>query len=162
MLDKNLVRDNLEFVRERLSTRGGSFPIDELIQLDQDWKKLLLRAEELRRRRNEASEQIGRLKREGRDTAAEQSEVKQISSEIKTVEEQVGQTEERLNNLLHSIPNLPHASVPVGSDESANLEVRRWGRPPQFDFSPLDHVDLGAALGILDTERASKIAGARF
>jgi seryl-tRNA synthetase len=162
MLDKNLVRDDLEFVRERLATRGGTFPINELIQLDEDWKKQLLRAEELRRRRNEASEHIGKLKREGRDTGAEQNEVKQISSEIKAIEEQVRQTEERLNTALHSIANLPHSSVPIGSDESANLELRRWGRPPQLDFPPLDHVDLGAALGILDTERASKIASARF
>ncbi len=162
MLDRNFVRENLDFVRQRLAARGGDFALDELVSLDAEWKKLTLEAEELRRRRNEASESIGRLKREGHDTTAEQARVKDISSEIKSLEEASRGVEERLNALLHGIPNLPHASVPSGDDADANKEVRRWGRPPDFDFEPLDHVDLGSRLGILDTERAAKITGARF
>jgi seryl-tRNA synthetase len=162
MLDKLFVRENLAFVKERLSARGGNYPLEELVSAESEWKAATLQTEDLRRKRNEASELIGKLKREGRDTADEQARVKQISNEIKTLEENARLLEEKLNSLLHGIPNLPHASVPVGSDESANLEVRRWGKAPYFDFQPLDHVDLGSNLGILDMERATKIAGARF
>jgi seryl-tRNA synthetase len=162
MLDKNFVRENLDLVRERLAARGGKYPIDELMQADAEWKELVLRSEELRRQRNEASEAIGKLKRAGNDTSAQQAKVKEISNEIKSFEENVRAAEERLNSILHSIPNLPHASVPVGSDETANAEVRRWGTAPVFIFPPLDHVDLGSSLGILDMDRAAKIAGARF
>lgn len=162
MLDKNFVRENLDFVRERLAARGGSYPLDEVMAADSEWKNIILRAEELRRKRNEESEAIGKLKRAGKDTSEQQSKVKEISAEIKSLEESVEAVEQRLNSLLHSIPNLPHASVPVGQDEGANTEVRRWGTPPCFDFAPRDHVEIGSALGILDMERAAKIAGARF
>jgi seryl-tRNA synthetase len=162
MLDKNFVRENLDFVRERLATRRGAYPLDELIAADAERKNLLIRSEELRRQRNEASETIGKLKRAGQDTSPQQAKVKEISAEIKTLEEAVHLAEERLNSFLHNIPNLPNISVPVGSDETANLEIRRWGNAPAFDFAPLDHVDLGSSLGILDIDRAAKIAGARF
>ena len=162
MLDKNFLRENLDFVRERLAARGGKYSLDDLVAADAEWKGIILRSEELRRQRNEASEAIGKLKRAGSDTSAQQAKVKEISGEIKSLEEESHLAEERLNSLLYNIPNLPNASVPLGSDETANLEVRRWGRAPEFGFTPLDHVDLGSALGILDMERASKIAGARF
>lgn len=162
MLDKNFVQENLDLVQERLAARGGAYPIGELIAANTEWKNILLRSEELRRQRNDASEAIGKLKRSGNDTSAQQAQVKEISSEIKTLEEAARLAEERLNGYLHTIPNLPHASVPVGSDETGNVEVRRWGTVPKFDFTPQDHVDLGTALGILDMDRASKIAGARF
>ena len=162
MLDKNFVRENLDFVRERLAARGGKYSLDDLMAADAEWKNIILRSEELRRQRNEASEAIGKLKRAGSDTSAQQAKVKEISGEIKSLEEEAHLAEDRLNSLLYNIPNLPNASVPVGSDDTANLEVRRWGKAPEFSFTPLDHVDLGSALGILDMERASKIAGARF
>jgi seryl-tRNA synthetase len=152
----------LDLVRERLAARGGAYPLDELLAAEAEWKSVMLRSEELRRQRNEASESIGKLKRTGADTAAQQARVKEISGEIKSLEENLKTLEEKLNSFLYSIPNLPNASVPVGTDESANVEVRRWGRPPEFDFTPLDHVDLGSSLGILDLDRAAKIAGARF
>jgi seryl-tRNA synthetase len=162
MLDKSFVRENLDFVRERLAARGGSFPLDELVAADNEWKTILLRSEELRRQRNEASEAIGKLRRAGTDTSAQQMRVKEISGEIKTLEDAARLAEERLNSYLHTIPNLPNSSVPVGHDETGNVEVRRWGKAPVFDFTPLDHVDLGTSLGILDMDRASKITGARF
>jgi seryl-tRNA synthetase len=162
MLDKNFVREHLDFVRERLAARGGDYPLDEMVSKDTEWKSMALRIEDLRRRRNEASEAIGKLKRTGADTAAQQAEVKEISSEIKSLEERARVLEEQLHSILHSIPNLPDSSVPVGADENANVEVRRWGNAPSFDFEPLDHVEIGSALGILDMDRASKIAGARF
>ena len=162
MLDKNFVRENLDFVKERLATRSGNYPLDELIAADAEWKNVLLRSEELRRKRNEESEAIGQLKRAGKDTSNQQVKVKEISAEIKSLEETVRSVEERLNSILHGIPNLPHPSVPVGTDETANVEVRCWGSAPAFDFKPLDHVELGSSLGILDMNRAIKIAGARF
>jgi seryl-tRNA synthetase len=162
MLDRTFVRENLELVKARLATRGGDYFLEELVGLEGEWKQAVLRSEKLRQQRNEASELIGRLKREGRDTGREQAQVKAASNEIRSLEEQSRSLEERLNSLLHGIPNLPHPSVPVGRDETANLEVRRWGAPPSFDFDPLDHVDLGSSLGILDMDRAAKIAGARF
>jgi seryl-tRNA synthetase len=162
MLDKNFVRDNLPLVRERLEARGGTFQLDELVSTDSEWRQVLLRIEDLRRQRNEASEQIGKLKKAGQDTSAQQFRVKETGNEIKSLEEQARALEERLNAILHFIPNLPHASVPAGHDESDNLEVRRWGTPPEFSFTPLDHVDLGTKLGILDLDRAAKITGARF
>lgn len=162
MLDKNFVRDNLPFVRERLAARGGDFQLEALVTVDSECRRVLLRIEDLRRQRNEASEQIGKLKKAGQETNAQQARVKEMGGEIKSLEDQARILEERLNSMLHSIPNLPHASVPVGRDENDNLEVRRWGAPPQFDFAPVDHVDLGSRLGILDLDRAAKIAGARF
>ena len=162
MLDKNFLRDNLDLVRERLAARGGEYPLDELLSVDADWKKATLRSEELRRQRNEATEAIGKLKRNGVDTSEQQSKVKEISSEIKSIEETVHALEERLNSILHGIPNLPDSSVPAGTDESENQEIRRWGKAPEFGFDPLDHVDLGTNLGILDMDCAVKIAGARF
>ncbi|MEJ2109961.1 MAG: serine--tRNA ligase [Acidobacteriota bacterium] len=162
MLDKNFIRENLDLVKERLTARGGEYPLDELLAADKEWKKVMLRSEELRRQRNESTEAIGKLKRSGVDTSDQQAKVKEISSEIKSLEETVHVIEDRLNTILHGIPNLPNSSVPVGTDESANVEVRRWGKAQEFDFDPLDHVDLGANLGILDMDRAVRIAGARF
>ena len=162
MLDKSFVREKLDFVRERLSARGGKHPLDELIAADAVYKNVMLRIEELRRQRNEASEAIGKQKKAGGDTAAEQARVKEISGEIKTLEETAHEVEERLDALMHGIPNLPHASVPAGHDETANVEIRRCGTPPSFDFTPLDHVDVATRLGVLDMDRAAKIAGARF
>jgi seryl-tRNA synthetase len=162
MLDRTFVRENLDFVRRRLSDRGGQYPIDDLVAVEADWKEVGLKAEELRRRRNAESELIGKWKKAGRDTTAQQAEIKEIGNQIKTLEESKRTLEEKLNSILHTIPNLPHESVPAGGDDSANLEVRRWGKPPVFDFAPLDHVDLGTSLGILDMDRASKITGARF
>ena len=162
MLDKNFVRENLPYVRERLLARGGNYPLEDLVRADEERKKVLIRSEELRRQRNEASEEIGKLRREGLETAEHQARVKQISTEIKVLEDQVRSLEDELSTILHGIPNLPHESVPKGTDETANLEVRRWGNPPRFDFDPQDHVDIGTALGILDLDRATRIAGARF
>ena len=162
MLDKNLVREKLDFVRERLAARGGKYPLDELMAADAERKTLMQRIELLRHRRKEASEAIGQLKKDGDDTFAQQARVKAISNEIKSLEENARAIDDRLDAIMHGIPNLPHASVPLGVDETGNVEVRRNGTPPSFDFQPLDHVDVATKLGVLDTDRAAKIAGARF
>ena len=137
MLDKSFIRENLDFVRARLATRGGDYALDELVNTEAEWKNIILRSEDLRRQRNEASEAIGKLKREGNDTSQQQAKVKDISSEIKSLEEKLHSVEERLNSLLHGIPNLPNASVPTGVDETANVEVRRWGNAPVFNFTQI-------------------------
>jgi len=162
MLDKNLVREKLDFVRERLSTRGGKYPLDELMAADNERKTIMQRIEALRYRRNEASAAIGKLKKAGDDTTFQQIRVKEISNDIKSLEETARDADERLDAFMHGIPNLPHASVPIGRDETGNVEVRRYGTPPSFDFAPLDHVDVATKLGLLDMERAAKIAGSRF
>jgi seryl-tRNA synthetase len=162
MLEKNFVRENISLVRERLAARGGDFQLDRLVSIDAEWRKVLLQIEDLRRQRNDSSEQIGKLKKLGQDTSAQQARVKEMGAEIKALEDGSRTLEESLNGILHAIPNLPHASVPTGKGEEDNLEVRRWGTPPEFDFAPIDHVDLGSRLGILDLDRAAKIAGARF
>jgi seryl-tRNA synthetase len=162
MLDKYFVRENLDLVRDRLAARGGDYPLDELMAADSEWKRVMQQAEDLRRQRNEGSEAIGKLRKSGENTAAQQARVKEISNDIKALEEKARLLEDRLSSLLHGIPNIPHPSVPTGVGETGNVEVRRWGKPRRFDFPPLDHVDLGAALGILDLDRAAKITGARF
>ena len=162
MLDKNFVREKLDFVSERLSARGGGYPLDELMAADTERKNVLLRIEELRRRRNEASESIGKLRKTGCDTSAEQAAVKEISIEIKSLDETANEAENRLDSIMHGIPNLPHISVPIGADETENVEVRRGGTKPSFNFTPLDHVDVATKLGVLDMDRAAKITGARF
>ena len=162
MLDKNLVREKLDFVRERLSTRGGKYPLDELMAAYNERKTVMQRIEALRYRRNEASAAIGKLKKAGDDTTFQQIRVKEISNDIKLLEETARDADERLDAFMYGIPNLPHASVPIGRDETGNVEVRRCGTPPSFDFAPLDHVDVATKLGLLDMERAAKIAGSRF
>jgi len=162
MLDKNLVREKLDFVRERLSLRGGAYPLEELMSADAERKNVMKRIEALRYRRNEASEAIGQLKKAGEDTFYQQARVKAITTEIRSMEETARVAENRLDALMHSIPNLPHISVPVGCDDTENVEVRCCGTPPSFSFTPLDHVDVAVKLGVLDVDRAAKIAGARF
>ena len=162
MLDCNFIREKLDFVSERLGARGGKHPLDKLMEADATRRSILIRIEELRRQRNEDSEAIGKLKKAGGDTSVEQSRVKEISGEIKSLEETARESEKLLDAFLHAIPNLPHTSVPAGRDEMGNIEVRRVGTPPSFDFTPLDHVDIGTKLGVLDMDRAAKIAGARF
>lgn len=162
MLDLNFLRENFDLVKQRLSTRGADYNLDGFLQLDKQRREWLQEIERLRNLRNVTSEEIGRMKRAGQDTAAVQAQMKEVSQKIKELEEKLKVCEEEINSLWAMIPNLPHESVPVGKDETSNVDVRRWGTRPEFDFTPRDHVELGEALGILDTQRAGKITGARF
>jgi seryl-tRNA synthetase len=162
MLDLNYVRNNLEAVRKRLASRGPGYDLSEFARLDGQRRTFLQDIEVLRRERNVASQAIAQAKKEGRDTSSQQEEVRLKGSEIKGLEDKLAAVEESLKTLLTTIPNLPHPSVPVGSDETANSLVRIWGDKPRFSFEPRDHVDLGTQLGILDPGRAGKITGARF
>ncbi len=165
MLDINFVRANLDTVKTRLAERG--FPLetlDRFIELDERRRTLISKRDDLKATRNRESQEIGKLMKSGQKEEAESRRVavREIGDQIAAAEAELATVEDELSELMTALPNLPHESVPVGADEFANQEVRRWGTPPEFDFEPQDHLDLGARLGILDMERAAKIAGARF
>jgi len=164
MLDLNFVRDNLPLVEEKLRQRGMN-PAEVLKgfrELDTNRRQAITEAESLQARRNRASEEIAKLKKSGQDASAMTAETKESRDKIQELEKTAAEYETQLRQLLAGIPNLPHDSVPVGKSAEDNVEVRRWGTPPKFDFAPKPHWELGEQLGILDFERAAKLAGARF
>ena len=166
MLDLNYVRENWQAVIEALEKRG--FPTTpfaaDFVNFDGQRRKAIGESDRLKAERNALSIKIGTLMKEGKgdEAVAPRSEADELKVRITKADEIRTGAERRLRELLEMLPNIPHESVPVGKDESANVEVRRWGTKPEFGFTPKDHVDLGTALGILDLERATKIAGARF
>lgn len=165
MLDLNFVRDNLNKVRAALEARR--FPteaLDDFATTDSERRRVIAESDQLNAERNASSREIGALMKEGKRDEAEarRRDVGQLKERISLLDGARDAAEARMREILSMIPNVPHESVPVGPDETANVEVRRWGTQPVFDFEPKDHVDLGTALGILDLERATKIAAARF
>jgi seryl-tRNA synthetase len=162
MLDIKLVTENLDFIQEAISARGQKIDFSGFIELAAERKKILLLGDELRQKRNSVSDEIGRLKTAGQKTEQLISEMKEVSDRIKEIEATTRGLEETLNNFLLIVPNIPHPSTPKGKDTNENKEVRRLGEPPQFDFKPRHHWDIGESLGILDFERGAKIAGSRF
>ncbi len=162
MLDARFVRENIDLFKKALEKRNYKADISEFLSLEDERLKLLRESEELRSRRNSVSEEIGKLKRQGRDAGSLMEEMKGVSERIKGIDETLKGIEERARLFLLNIPNIPHESVPVGKDEAENVEVRKWGRPRQFDFEPLNHWDIAETLDIIDFERGAKIAGARF
>jgi len=165
MLDLNFVRENLDHVRKALEARA--FPTEALetfAEADAERRRIISESDQLNAERNSSSREIGALMKEGKREEAEarRSAVGQLKDRIAELDRARDEAEARMRELLSTIPNIPHESVPVGADETANREERRWGTPPTFDFEPKDHVDLGTQLGLLDMERASKIAAARF
>jgi seryl-tRNA synthetase len=163
MLSRELLRDRPQEVRPLLESRGLEPGVyDAWEGLDRERRQTLVELEELKRQRNEASKEIGRLKREGGDATARIEEVGRLKGRLGELEARLGEVEEELRRVELELPNLPHESVPVGENETANRVERQVGEPPSFDFEPRAHWDLGPALGILDFERAAKIAGARF
>jgi seryl-tRNA synthetase len=163
MLDIRLIRENPEKVKDALRKRGyEASQVDSLLEMDSRRLEVLRRVEELRNQRNVTSKEIGRLKREGKDTTELQKHMKEVSDEIHSLDEELRSLNDKIRDTLLVIPNIPHGSVPVGQDEEDNIEVRRWGTPREFDFEPLNHWDIGETLGIVDFERAAKISGSRF
>ncbi|MDD3268216.1 MAG: serine--tRNA ligase [Syntrophomonadaceae bacterium] len=162
MLDARLIRANPEKVEQELQKRNLSGTLDRFLLLDEERRRILGRAEELKNFRNTASQEVGKLKKEGKSADELMEKVRQAGQEIKEFDDQLKEIETKIEAILLGIPNLPHESVPVGKDESSNLEVRRWGEPRQFEFEPLAHWDIGPNLDILDFERAAKLSGARF
>lgn len=165
MLDVNFVRSNFDLIRKKLEER--KFPLealDRFTELDESRRTLVRKRDELNATRNRESQEIGKLMKSGQkdDAESRRAAVRELGDRIAETEAQLGEIENDLRTLLVTVPNLPHDSVPVGADETANLEVKRWGTPPVFDFEPEDHVDLATRLGILDLERAAKLTGARF
>ena len=164
MLDINLLRRDLPGVIARLDKRRSPQPfldVDRFQALEAERKTLQTRTEELQARRNALSRQIGQAKAKGQDTSGLMADVGGIGDELKSSAERLDRLQAEMQSLLMSVPNLPHDSVPVGPDESANVEVRRWGTPRRFDFTPKDHVDLGTPLG-LDFDTGAKLSGSRF
>ncbi len=164
MLDLNFVRDNLPLVEEKLRQRGmdPAQVLKDFHQVDTQRRHAITEAETMKARRNRASEEIAKLKKAGQDATAQISETKDLREQIQRREKAAAEFEASLQNILTGIPNLPHASVPVGKTPEDNVEVRRWGTPPKFDFTPKPHWELGEELGVLDLERATKLSGARF
>ena len=162
MLDLTYLRENIQTARERLGHRGFSLDVETFQRLDSERKSLIQEVERLRQTRNTTSEEIGRLAREKVDVTEKRNEMKVVSQRIKELEESLQRVEEELYHFAAIIPNLPDPSVPIGPTDEQNVEVRRVGEPPRFDFEPKAHWDLCPPLGILDLERATKIAGTRF
>ncbi|MFN7996325.1 MAG: serine--tRNA ligase [Bryobacteraceae bacterium] len=155
-------RANFDAIAARLQSRGNVSNLDSFRDLDQRRRAAIAESEQLKAQRNAESAEIAKLRREGADTTERQQQVRAIGERIKALEEQVKSADESFQELLAGIPNVPHESVPVGRSADDNVEVRRVGTPPQFDFEPKAHWDLGPELGILDLERAAKVTGARF
>ncbi|MBD3812471.1 MAG: serine--tRNA ligase [Betaproteobacteria bacterium] len=162
MLDIQLLRKDAVLVAERLAARGFAFDTARFETLEAERKSIQTRTQEAQSRRNTLSKQIGMMKGKGEDTTAVMAEVAGLGDEQKQLEARLSELQAELNDFLMGVPNLPHESVAVGKDETANVEVSRWGTPRQFDFPARDHVDLGEGLGQLDFEAAVKITGSRF
>ena len=164
MLELNFVRENLPLVEEKLRQRGMD-PADVLKNfrdVDTRRRQAITEVETLKAQRNRSTEEIAKLKKAGQDASTQVAETKELREKIQTGEKTATDLEASLQQILTGIPNLPHSSVPVGKSADDNVEVRRWGAPPKFDFAPKPHWELGEKLGILDLERAVKLTGARF
>jgi seryl-tRNA synthetase len=164
MLDLNFVRDHLPFVEEKLRQRGidPSQVLKDFPQVDAQRRQAIAAAETLKAHRNKISEEIAKKKKAGEDASELLAETKNFREQIQELEKAAEEYDGRMQKVLVGLPNIPHESVPVGNSAEDNLEVRRWGTPPAFDFTPKPHWEIGEQLGILDLERAVKITGGRF
>jgi seryl-tRNA synthetase len=163
MLDIKTIRENPKLVKDSLVRRSeDSGVVDTLLLNDEERRKLVYEVEKLKQRRNEVSNEIAKMKREGQDTRGAILEMREVGDRIREMDDAIRKMDKKISDTLLSIPNIPHESVPYGKDESENVEVRRWREPRVFDFEPKAHWDIGVDLGILDFERAAKISGTRF
>jgi len=162
MLDIKFLRENFERVKERLAARGGSIDWERFTALDRERREALVESERLKERKNRLSGEIGKLKKSGGDATALMKEVEAVTEAIRKAEAPLPEIEASFDEFMLSVPNVPHETVPYGRGAEDNPVVRQWGKPPEFDFAPKPHWDIGEELGILDFDRAAKIAGARF
>ena len=163
MLELRFIRENLDLVKEKMRFRGlATTSLDNFAALDQERRTLLTEAETLRNRRKTTSQEIGARKKAGQDAEALMAEMRLVGERIKTLEERLAEVELRLSDIVLEIPNLCHETTPFGKDDGDNVEVKKWGVVPKFDFAPKAHFELGEALGIIDFDRAAKLSGARF
>ena len=162
MLDLRLIRERPDEVQRALAQKGGAQLIPEILARDVERRRLLKEVEDLKAQRNVASEAIGRAKKAGQDAAAEQARMREVGDRIKALDAALKAIDEAIEALLVQVPNAPHPSVPPGKSDEENVEVRRWGTPRRFEFKPKPHEDVGGALGLLDMDRAAKLAKSRF
>jgi seryl-tRNA synthetase len=162
MHDLSYFREHLDVFADMAKKRGIVLDLDGFRALDKERRELITSTEQLKAQRNKASDEIARLKKAKENADALLAEMKQVSDRIKSADERIAQLDAKQRELLLTIPNVPHASVPVGQSAADNVEVRRWGTPPKFDFSPKPHWEVGERAGILDLGAATKITGARF
>jgi seryl-tRNA synthetase len=162
MLDPKLIKEKPELIRKMLQDRHVEFDLDLLTSIDATRRELIIKTDELRKKKNTVSVEIANKKKAGQDASSAILQMQQVSSELSALEAEQIRVESEYNRLALSIPNLVHESVPVGADETANVVVRNWGQIPQFDFKVKDHIDLSEGLDLMDLERAAKTAGARF
>ena len=162
MLDLKLIREQPEEVERALAQKGGAELVRQIVTLDADRRRLIKETEDLKALRNRASEAIGQAKRKGEDATAEMAKMRDVADRVKALDAELRTADERAQELLAQIPNVPHPSVPAGRSDEDNVEVRRWGTPRKFDFTPKPHEDVGEKLGLLDPERGVKLAKSRF
>jgi seryl-tRNA synthetase len=160
--DLSFFRNNLDAIAKRLADRGFTLDVEAFRKLDAERRAALAESEQLKARRNAESQEIGKLKKAGQDTAELQQKVRDMADRMTALEQTAEAADNEFRQMLAGVPNTPHESVPTGKGADDNVEVRRWGKPPEFSFTPKAHWDLGPELGILDFDRATKITGARF
>ena len=162
MLDPKIIREEPEIIRKMLKNRAIDFDFDGLVQCDKQRRELIIKTDELRKKRNDVSLEIAQKKKAGQDSAPLLEMMKEVSQKLEEMEETQNKVELDYKKLALTIPNLIHESVPIGVDETANKEIKKWGEPPRLDFKVQDHVDFSTSLDLVDLERAAKVAGARF
>jgi len=162
MLDPKILRENPDKIKKMLKDRGLEYNLDGLIQLDKQRRNLIMETDEFRKKRNEISLEIGKKKKAGQDPSALLDEMKKVSTQLEELESKQNTVESDYAKLAYTVPNLIHETVPIGADATTNQEVRTWGKIPKLDFKIQDHVDFSVNSDLVDLERASKVAGARF
>ncbi len=162
MYDLSFFRNNLDAIAKRLCDRGFTLDVESFRKLDAERRAALTESERLKAQKNAESQEIGKLKKAGQDATERQQRVREIGDQIAALDQRATELDESFRALLAGVPNVPHESVPAGRSSEDNVEIKRWGEPPQFDFEPKAHWDLGPELGILDFERGAKVTGARF
>jgi seryl-tRNA synthetase len=162
MLDPKFIRENPDLVKRAVELKREKVDVDRFLELDGQRRSLLQQVEDLKHQRNVVSEEIGRMKREGKDASVEIDRMREVGEQIKHLDQQLAEIEEHIREVLIRIPNIPHPSAPVGTSAEDNIEVRRWGSPPEMDFTPKPHWEVAESLGIVDFKRGSKVAGSFF
>jgi seryl-tRNA synthetase len=162
MLDSKLIKENPEIIQEMLNSRNIQFDLNGLIDADKQRRKFILKTDELRKKKNQVALEISQKKKLGEDATTILEEMKNVSKELSSLESSQGEIEKKYKQLAFTIPNMIHQSVPIGKDDSSNKEIKKWGKIPEFDFKVNDHIDISEKLGLVDLERAAKVAGARF
>jgi seryl-tRNA synthetase len=162
MLDISFIRENKDYVQQKYRERGLDISLEEILYYDQIRRKKIAENDELKHLRNQVSREIGFLQKKGEDASEKIVYMKEVSEKIKVLDGEINELEDKINNILLQFPNIPHQSVPIGRDANDNVEVRRWGELPKFNFKPKSHIELGTSLNILDFARGSKLAQSRF